>query len=64
MREAQSHQTLLEALYAADFEEHPVKHDICEVLSKLQGSNPDRSSTVRPMLRSLEHICMCTQHCR
>ena len=49
MREAQSHQTLLEALYAADFEEHLVKHDICEVLSKLQGSNPDRSSTVRPM---------------
>ena len=49
MREAQSHQTLLEALYAADFEEHPVKHDICEVLSKLQGSNPDRSSTVRPI---------------
>ena len=49
MREAHSHQTLLQALYAADFEEHPVQHDICEVLSKLQGSNPDRSSTVRPV---------------
>ena len=45
--EKEAHVTLLQALYTADFEELPLKHDICEVLSKLGGSDPDTSSTVR-----------------
>ena len=45
--EKEAHFTLLQALYTADFEELPLKYDICEVLSKLGGSDPDTSSTVR-----------------
>ena len=45
--EKEAHLTLLQALYTADFEELPLKYDICEVLSKLGGSDPDTSSTVR-----------------
>lgn len=39
--------TLLQALHIADFEELPVRHDICEVLAGLQGSDPENCSTVR-----------------
>lgn len=45
--EKNAHLTLLQALRTADFEELPLKHDICEVLSKLGASDPDTSSTVR-----------------
>ena len=44
--EKNAHLTLLQALQIADFEELPLKHDICEVLSKLGASDPDTSSTV------------------
>ncbi len=47
MAEKNAHLTLLQALHIADFEELPLKYDICEVLSKLGSSDPDSSSTVR-----------------
>ena len=47
MKEKEAYLILLEALHVADFEELPLKHDICEVLSKLGSSDPDTSSTVR-----------------
>ena len=47
LAEEEAHLTLLQALHIADFEELPLKYDICEVLSKLGSSDPDSSSTVR-----------------
>lgn len=47
LAEKEAHSTLLQALHIADFEELPLKYDICEVLSKLGASDPDSSSTVR-----------------
>lgn len=47
LKEKEAYLILLEALHVADFEELPLKHDICEVLSKLGSSDPDTSSTVR-----------------
>ena len=46
LEQKEAYNTLLQALHAADFEELPVKHDICEVLSKLGGADPENSSTV------------------
>ena len=62
--EKEAHLTLLQALHTADFEELPMKHNICEVLSKLGGSDPDTSSTVRMVFLMLWLLPLLLQKLR